>query len=98
MCAVTRKRRVLGYIAVPLFFVIVAVKARSSTLLACPIVFISCAGKGALRCKRLNAGFEHEPAAGRFPISTPDRGAMAICLYAVLATRAAAKKCRGRRT
>jgi hypothetical protein len=64
MCAVTRKRRVLGYIAVPLFFAIVAVKARSSTLQACPIVFISCGGKSALRCKRLNAGVEHEPAAG----------------------------------
>ena len=64
MCAATRKRRVLGYIAVPLFFAIVAVKARSSTLMACPIVFISCGGKDALRCKRLNPRVEHEPAAG----------------------------------
>ena len=61
---VRRKRRALGYIAVPLFPQIVAVKARFSTLLACSIVFISCGGKGALRCKRLNPGVEYEPAAG----------------------------------
>src|ERR1700728_314024 len=42
MCAATRKRRVLGYIASPQFSVILAVKARSGTLLACSIVFISC--------------------------------------------------------
>jgi hypothetical protein len=46
MCAATRKRRVLGYIAAPLFFAIVAVKARSSSLLACSIVFISCGEAG----------------------------------------------------
>jgi hypothetical protein len=31
-----------------------------------------------MRCKRLNPGVDYEPAAGRFPMSTPDLGAMAL--------------------